>query len=223
MQLNEIVLVKHVPPVDDGVLSVFGANKVSSFYTSDKALEVSARWFGMLNRCYNPLDASYLRYGAKGVTVCKRWHSFESFREDLLKMRGYSTDLHLDEDILGSHQYGPTTCVLLSRQDNAMLNGTPVKFSWLGAQGYKEHYFTSLVSASRELDIPETSLLRYFNNPKHLSTKANKGNKKTWVQEVHDFHIEDASVSGYTILPLTLAEQLQLDYAPCSTTLKVFS
>lgn len=35
-------------------------------------------WAGMINRCHNPNNSSYHRYGAMGVIVCDRW------REDFL-------------------------------------------------------------------------------------------------------------------------------------------
>ncbi len=40
-------------------------------------------WQGMKNRCYNTGREEYQRYGAKGVTVCDRWHKFENFLADM--------------------------------------------------------------------------------------------------------------------------------------------
>lgn len=41
-------------------------------------------WGAMIQRCYNPKCGSYLRYGARGVTVCDRWrNSFQAFLDDL--------------------------------------------------------------------------------------------------------------------------------------------
>lgn len=40
-------------------------------------------WAAMLGRCRNPNHSSYARYGAVGVTVCKRWHRFSNFLEDM--------------------------------------------------------------------------------------------------------------------------------------------
>jgi hypothetical protein len=30
-------------------------------------------WWGMVQRCYNPLTAYYIHYGGRGVTVCDHW------------------------------------------------------------------------------------------------------------------------------------------------------
>lgn len=40
-------------------------------------------WTGMLARCEKPRDTAYFRYGARGVRVCARWHSFENFLADM--------------------------------------------------------------------------------------------------------------------------------------------
>jgi hypothetical protein len=41
-------------------------------------------WRGMMNRCYNPEAQAYCNYGARGITVCKRWRaSFEAFLGDM--------------------------------------------------------------------------------------------------------------------------------------------
>jgi hypothetical protein len=34
-------------------------------------------WVGMLQRCYNPNSKVYRHYGARGITVDERWHTFE--------------------------------------------------------------------------------------------------------------------------------------------------
>lgn len=40
-------------------------------------------WASMLSRCTNPKDPSYRNYGARGITVCRRWHHFKNFVIDM--------------------------------------------------------------------------------------------------------------------------------------------
>ena len=40
-------------------------------------------WVGMRSRCRNSNNPNYKYYGAKGITVCERWDSFEAFLEDM--------------------------------------------------------------------------------------------------------------------------------------------
>lgn len=40
-------------------------------------------WKTMRSRCCNPNFPSYERYGARGITLCERWHKFENFYADM--------------------------------------------------------------------------------------------------------------------------------------------
>jgi hypothetical protein len=37
----------------------------------------------MVNRCTNPRNASWPRYGGRGITVCAEWLKFENFLRDM--------------------------------------------------------------------------------------------------------------------------------------------
>ena len=40
-------------------------------------------WVNMHTRCTNPKATRYSDYGGRGITVCKRWASFEAFLADV--------------------------------------------------------------------------------------------------------------------------------------------
>lgn len=40
-------------------------------------------WQGIIDRCNNPKNKDYLRYGGRGIKVCPAWLSFQSFFEDM--------------------------------------------------------------------------------------------------------------------------------------------
>lgn len=40
-------------------------------------------WAGMMRRCYNKNQISFVNYGARGISVCLRWHKFENFISDM--------------------------------------------------------------------------------------------------------------------------------------------
>ena len=40
-------------------------------------------WHGMMQRCTNPNNKKYSRYGGRGITVCDRWKDYSAFLEDM--------------------------------------------------------------------------------------------------------------------------------------------
>ena len=54
-------------------------------------------WQHMIDRCENPTDPAFDRYGGRGIKVCERWHKFENFYDDVSKLehfgeKGYTLD-----------------------------------------------------------------------------------------------------------------------------------
>lgn len=59
---------------------------VSALKRSRHGLARSAEygpWCGMVYRCENPKAPNYKRYGARGITVCERWHDIKLFVADM--------------------------------------------------------------------------------------------------------------------------------------------
>lgn len=40
-------------------------------------------WRGAMDRCYNPRHHKFAIYGAAGVKVCERWHTYKNFLTDM--------------------------------------------------------------------------------------------------------------------------------------------
>ena len=84
----------------------------------------------MLLRCYDKNSKEYKRYGAKGVKVCLRWHSFENFKNDIKLIDGYNEELfnnnklYLDKDKkqidipIEKRVYSLYTCTFLTAKEN---------------------------------------------------------------------------------------------------------
>lgn len=68
-----------------------------------------AVWSCMKQRCYNPKNKRWNRYGGRGIKICEEWkNSFESFREWALS-HGYSEGLTIDR-INNDGNYEPDNC-----------------------------------------------------------------------------------------------------------------
>jgi len=48
-------------------------------------------WTNMMSRCYNRKVKSFRDYGARGITVCERWHDPQTFIGDIEREIGPST------------------------------------------------------------------------------------------------------------------------------------
>lgn len=67
------------------------------------------KWISMRERCNNPHNKSYARYGGKGIMVCSEWNgSFNNFAEWAMES-GYQPGLTIDR-IDNRRGYSPGNC-----------------------------------------------------------------------------------------------------------------
>lgn len=65
-------------------------------------------WNAMRQRCHNPKQPHYERYGGKGIAVCERWRqSFTAFYED---MGDPPSEVHSIDRIDPTGNYEPANC-----------------------------------------------------------------------------------------------------------------
>ncbi|MCK1459199.1 hypothetical protein IVB34_12620 [Bradyrhizobium sp. 2] len=99
-----------------GGVTIHGMHNTSTYTT----------WQQMRERCANPNNKSFNRYGGRGVIVCPRWELFENFIEDMgERPPGKSLDR-----INNDGNYDPSNCrwASISEQANNKRNTVLVQF-----------------------------------------------------------------------------------------------
>jgi len=80
----------------------------------------------MLYRCESPHSCDYIHYGARGIKVCERWHDFDAYFADIMRIigprpKGMSLD-RIDND--GDYEPGNIRWAGAARQvQNSRNNG----------------------------------------------------------------------------------------------------
>lgn len=119
-------------------------------------------WERMFDRCYNEnmreLNSTY-----KDCKVCKRWHCYQNFAEDIVKIEGYELWLNnpnkgiaLDKDIKGkgSKLYSLENCCFVTIAENSLERITRVPMSTLSVVGF-HIYSNEQVKYKSLQDLPE--------------------------------------------------------------------
>ncbi len=84
----------------------------------NKASKLYMIWAGMKDRCLNPNNKKYARYGGRGITICQEWMKFEPFMEWSLS-HGYMGGLSIDR-IDNDKGYYPENCQWTTVQKQAL-------------------------------------------------------------------------------------------------------
>ena len=105
-------------------------------------------WKSMKSRCYNPNRNSYARYGARGISVCDSWMTFENFLADMGAT--YQTGLTLDR-IDNDKGYSPENCRWANIQQQNSNTSKNVNLEFKGS-------FYTEAELSRLTGVPRTTL-----------------------------------------------------------------
>lgn len=159
---------------------IFGIGINDSDYMVEPKIEMARvicpaylGWRSMLSRAYNKKihedRPTYI-----GVTVCKKWHKFMTFRDWWIgnQVEGW----HLDKDLLSnSREYSPNSCIFVPPWINSFTNDRaaargdfPIGVSWSKTN--------SKYSARCSNPFGKREHLGYFSNPvdAHVAWKARK-------------------------------------------------
>ena len=88
-------------------------------------------WQNMKQRCYNPNNPKYKRYGGRGIKVCDEWQDIVGFL-NWAKQTGWKQGLTIDR-IDNDGNYCPENCRWVSVSDNSRRKRT-TKIDMITAQ-----------------------------------------------------------------------------------------
>lgn len=109
-----------------------GCNKVSSqkiaitkhgHYMNGKTSKLVNAYNSMMSRCYRPNNASYSKYGGRGISVCERWRFGDGVMNGrqcfLLDMGNPPSEHHSVDRIDVNGDYSPVNCRWSSSKSQA--------------------------------------------------------------------------------------------------------
>ena len=109
-------------------------------------------WKSMTQRCCNPKNPAYKRYGERGIAMCQRWRKFENFFAD---MGLRPSKKHQIDRIDNDGDYEPSNCRWVTSKENAR-NTSASK--WWFINGVK---YDSAQQAADALNVTQRTIQRW--------------------------------------------------------------
>jgi hypothetical protein len=139
---------------------------------SNRTAEYST-WISMRQRCSDANSPSYERYGGRGISVCERWLSYDSFLEDMGRKPSPEYSI---ERIDNSGNYEPSNCKwatvkeqVRNRRSNRMLtfNGiTKCLIEWSEETGINRGALEARLKRGWSIEKSLTTPVRHMKSSK---------------------------------------------------------
>lgn len=121
---------------------------------------------GMIQRCFNPNNPAYLKYGGVGIKVCDEWRNRETFFQWALST-GYKEDYSIDR-IDNSKGYSPENCRWTTRVIQSQNTNPIMRTNKSGYRGVSWHKASNRWVAQISVNKKKKHL-GYFNTAEEAS------------------------------------------------------
>lgn len=122
-------------------------------------------WCNMKQRCYNPNNPKYKRYGGRGIKVCDEWKDIVGFL-DWAKQTGWKQGLTIDR-IDNDGNYCPENCRWVSASDNSRRKRT-TKIDMITAQEIRSRINEDWYKLAEEYGCTHGNIWFIMHNFTHL-------------------------------------------------------
>jgi ribosomal protein S27E len=100
--------------------------------------KLTSVWYDMMHRCYDKKNKHYKDYGGRGINVCEKWHSIESFIDDMndtyVEHKANNETTQIDR-INNDGNYEPNNCRWATSYENNSNTRNMVKFIAISPSG----------------------------------------------------------------------------------------
>lgn len=122
-------------------------------------------WCNMRQRCNNPKNPKYARYGGRGIKVCDEWQDISGFLAWAIKS-GWKEGLSIDR-IDNDGNYCPENCRWVSMSENSRKKRT-TKIDLITAQEIRSRSGEDWYKLAKEYNCTHGNIWFIMNNFTHL-------------------------------------------------------